>query len=297
MPVELKRRPVVPTTRTRWRAAKSLAVAGVVLGSLVATAPAMSMSTAGGRVGRNGPVVRTSGGAVRGMASGGVTEFLGIPYAAPPVGALRWRPPQPAARWFGVRDATQFGPHCPQLASPFGQASTSENCLFLNVFTPSWRRARRHHPVMVWIHGGALVTGESDDYLPTKLVQEGVTVVTINYRLGALGFLAHPALADARGQSGDYGLMDQQAALRWVQRNIANFGGDPRNVTVFGESAGGLSTLSQVASPQARGLFDKAIVESGSYNLTQASLSSAESAGEAFATKAGCARKPSAPRR
>ncbi len=119
-------------------------------------------------------------------------------------------------------------------------------------------------------------------------------MVTINYRLGALGFLAHPALADAKGQSGDYGLMDQQAALRWVQHNIARFGGDPRNVTVFGESAGGLSTLSQVASPQARGLLERAIVESGSYNLTQASLSSAESAGEAFATKAGCASQTAA---
>ena len=147
---------------------------------------------------------------------------------------------------------------------------------------------------MVWIHGGALVTGESNDYDPTQLVADGVTVVTINYRLGALGFLAHPALADANGQSGDYGLMDQQAALRWVQRNIASFGGNPHNVTIFGESAGGLSTLSQVASPQARGLFERAIVESGSYNLTQASLSSAEAAGEAFAAKAGCASQTAA---
>ena len=147
---------------------------------------------------------------------------------------------------------------------------------------------------MVWIHGGALVSGESDDYNPAKLVEDGVTVVTINYRLGALGFLAHPALADANGQSGDYGLMDQQAALRWVQRNIASFGGNPHNVTIFGESAGGLSTLSQVASPQARGLFDRAIVESGSYNLTQASLSSAEAAGEAFAASAGCASQTAA---
>jgi para-nitrobenzyl esterase len=193
-----------------------------------------------------------------------------------------------------VRDATQFAPHCPQLATPFGQASTSESCLFLNVFTPSHQRAGSHFPVMVWIHGGALVTGESNDYDPTALVEHGVTVVTINYRLGALGFLAHPALADADGQSGDYGLMDQQAALHWVQRNIASFGGNPDNVTIFGESAGGLSTLSQVASPQARGLFDKAIVESGSYNLTQVSLARAETAGEAFATEAGCASQAAA---
>ena len=281
-------------TRTRWRARTWLVVAGVTLGSLVAAATAVSASPVGGQTGGSGPVVGTSYGAVRGLANEAVDEFLGIPYAAPPVGALRWRPPQPAARWSGVRDATQFRPHCPQPASPFGQASTAENCLFLDVFTPSWQRARRHNPVMVWIHGGALVFGESDDYLPTKLVQDGVTVVTINYRLGALGFLAHPALADAKGQSGDYGLMDQQAALRWVKHNIASFGGDPRNVTVFGESAGGLSTLSQVASPQARGLFEKAIVESGSYDLTQASLSSAESAGEAFATNAGCASQTAA---
>jgi para-nitrobenzyl esterase len=262
-----------------WTGAR-LAVAGLTLGALVAAAPAVRASAA------SGPVVGTANGAVQGVANGAVDEFLGIPYAAPPVGALRWQPPQPAASWSGVRDATQFAPHCPQVAGPFGQASTSENCLFLNVFTPS---GGGDHPGRVGIHGGALVSGESNDYDPTQLVADGVTVVTINYRLGALGFLAHPALADANGQSGDYGLMDQQAALRWVQRNIAGFGGNPHNVTVFGESAGGLSTLSQVASPQAKGLFEKAIVESGSYNLTQASLASAESAGEAFATKAGCA--------
>src|SRR5580693_3765392 len=254
------------TTWTGWRTGARLAVAGLTLGALVAAAPAVSASTRVGQTGASGPVVGTANGAVRGLAGGAVDEFLGIPYAAPPVGALRWQPPQPAASWPGVRDTTQFAPHCPQVAGPFGQASTSENCLFLNVFTPS---GGRDHPVMVWIQGGALVSGESKDYDPTQLVTDGVTVVTINYRLGALGFLAHPALADANGQSGDYGLMDQQAALRWVQRNIAGFGGNPHNVTIFGESAGGLSTLSQVASPQAKGLFEKAIVESGSYNLTQ----------------------------
>ena len=275
-------------TWTGWRGCTWLAVAAVTLGALIA-APAVSASTGGGHPSPGGdPVVGTTTGAVRGTSSGPVNEFLGIPYAAPPVGALRWQPPQPAARWSGVRDATQFAPHCPQPATPFGQASMSEDCLFLNVFTPSHKKAGAHHPVMVWIHGGALVTGESNDYIPAKLVEDGVTVVTINYRLGALGFLAHPALADANGQAGDYGLMDQQAALRWVQRNIASFGGDRRNVTIFGESAGGLSTLSQVASPAARGLFSRAIVESGSYNPTQASLSSAEAAGEAFAAKAGC---------
>ena len=264
-----------------------LAIAAVSLGLLVTAAPAVSASTTTA----GGPVAITADGAVRGLASGAVHQFLGIPYAAPPAGALRWQPPQPAAGWSGVRNATQFAPHCPQSAGPFGEASTSENCLFLNVFTPSHGAG---HPVMVWIHGGALVSGESNDYDPTGLVRDGVTVVTINYRLGALGFLANPALADANGQSGDYGLMDQQAALRWVRRNIANFGGDPRDVTIFGESAGGLSTLSQVASPQAKGLFQRAIVESGSYNLSQQSLASAETAGEAFATKAGCASQTAA---
>src|SRR5271154_6227059 len=272
-------------TRATWRGGPPPGGAGGGAG------PGGGGGPRGGRAaaGASGPVAGTANGAVRGLASGAVDEFLGIPYAAPPVGPLRWRPPQPAARWSGVRGATQFAPHCPQLASPFGVASTSEDCLFLNVFTPSHQPPGAGSPVMVWIHGGALVTGESNDYDPTKLVEDGVTVVTINYRLGALGFLAHPALADANGQSGDYGLEDQQAALRWVQRNIASFGGNPHNVTIFGESAGGLSTLSQVASPQAKGLFEKAIVESGSYNLTQASLSSAEAAGTAFAAKAGCA--------
>ena len=263
------------------RARTRLAVAGVTLGALAVAAPAVSASTLGGQTAASGPVTGTANGAVRGVADGAVNEFLGIPYAAPPVGALRWQPPQPSVSWSGVRDATQFAPHCPQPPTPFGQASTSEDCLFLNVFTPRHMQTGSHFPVMVWIHGGALVTGESNDYHPTALVEDGVTAVTINYRLGALGFLAHPALADANGQSGDYGLMDQQAALRWVQRNIASFGGNPHNVTIFGESAGGLSTLSQVASPQASGLFEQAMVESGSYNLTQASLASAEAAGDA----------------
>src|ERR1700733_11490155 len=277
-----------------WRVRTRIAVAGVTLGALAAAAPAVGASTLGGQAAAGGPLGAPANGGVRGLADGAVDEFLGIPYAAPPVGALRWQPPQPAASWPGVRAATAFAPHCPQPASPFGQASMSEDCLYLNVFTPSHDQPGPGHPVMVWIHGGALVTGESDDYNPAKLVEDGVTVVTINYRLGALGFLAHPALAGPKGPSGDYRLMDHQAAFPWGQRNIAGFGGDPHNVTIFGESAGGLSTLSQVASPQARGLFQKAIAESGSYNLTQTSLSSAESAGEAFATQAGRASQTSA---
>ncbi|HVT67704.1 MAG TPA: carboxylesterase family protein, partial [Trebonia sp.] len=233
-------------------------------------------------------VVPTADGLVQGKASGTMDEYLGIPYAAPPVGALRWQPPRPAAPWRGVREATAFAPHCPQPASPFGVASASENCLYLNVFAPAGARAA-NLPVMVWIHGGSLLVGESDDFNPAPLVRHGVVVVTINYRLGALGFLADAALAgQPGGSSGDYGLMDQQAALRWVQRSIRGFGGDPRNVTLFGESAGGASTLAQLVSPGARGLFQRAVVESGTYELTQQSQASAESSGAAFAAKVGC---------
>jgi para-nitrobenzyl esterase len=234
-------------------------------------------------------VVATADGQVRGKHAGAADEYLGIPYAAPPVGPLRWRPPQPPAPWHGIRQATQFAPHCAQPAGVFGRASTSENCLYLNVFAPAGHRGGGL-PVMVWIHGGGFVGGESDDYDPSGLVADGVIVVTINYRLGALGFLADPALASRPGgPSGDYGLMDQQAALRWVQRNIRAFGGDPANVTLFGESAGGQSVLLQLTSPTARGLFAKAIAESGGYAEYPVPLASAEAAGRQFAAKAGCA--------
>jgi para-nitrobenzyl esterase len=282
------------STRTSVRlVGAAIALSALVAGALVAganAAPAASSSP------RTGLVVTTTGGTLRGMMAGRTDEFLGIPYAAPPVGPLRWRPPQPAAPWTGIRAATAFAPHCPQPPSGFGVASTSENCLYLNVYTPAAARAgARDLPVMVWIHGGAFIAGESNDYNPAGLVGHGVIVVTINYRLGALGFLAHPALASGPGgSSGDYGLMDQQAALRWVQANIRQFGGNPRNVTLSGESSGGLSVLSQLVSPGARGLFARAIVESGTYDLTQATLATAETAGEAFAAKVGCASQSAA---
>jgi para-nitrobenzyl esterase len=282
----------MPRNATGWRLRSRLAAGVVAAGALAGCTTAAGAGPAASTAAASGLVAQTHLGAVRGQAVGGIHEFLGIPYAAPPTGKLRWQAPEPPAHWKGVRSATKFAPHCPQSASPFGRASMSEDCLFLNVFTrPGGSRSGR--PVMVWIHGGALVTGESDDYDPAALVRDGVTVVTINYRLGALGFLADPALADGAGASGNYGLMDQQAALRWVKANIGRFGGDPGNVTVFGESAGGLSTLSQLVSPGARGLFQRAIVESGSYDLTQAPLAGAEAAGAAFAAKAGCATEPS----
>ncbi len=235
-----------------------------------------------------GLVVSTADGQVRGKQVGRTGEYLGIPYAAPPVGPLRWAPPQPPARWKGIRPATSFAPHCPQPQGVFGRPSTTENCLYLNVF----RQASQHSadlPVMVWIHGGGFVGGESDDYNPSALVADGVIVVTINYRLGALGFLADPALARRPGgASGDYGLMDQQAALRWVHRNIGAFGGNAANVTIFGESAGGQSVLLQLISPTARGLFAKAIAESGGYAEYPVPLVTAEAQGRAFAVKAGC---------
>ena len=245
-----------------------------------------------------GPVVPTGDGPVRGVTAGSIDEFLGIPYAAPPTGNLRWRPPQPPAEWQGVRDTTQFGPSCPQ--PPQGNATfppgpISEDCLYLNVYSPAQtgndmgNTDQNGRPVLVWIHGGGLVEDASRNYDPAKLAADGVVAVTINYRLGALGFLAHPALASRPGgPSGNYGLMDQQAALRWVQDNIRHFGGDPGNVTIAGESAGGLSVLAHMVSAGSRGLFAKAIIESGSFALNQQPLATAEAAGQAFAAQAGC---------
>ncbi len=244
----------------------------------------------------HGTIALTTEGLIRGVVTETAREFRGIPYATPPVGDRRWRPPQRPARRAGVLDATQFANHCPQNAGTFGRASDTEDCLFLNVFAPRGRGTDRARfglrPVMVWIHGGGLTAGESGVFDAARLVGQGdVVVVTINYRLGVLGFLAHPALtAESADQaSGNYGLMDQQEALRWVRRNILLFGGDPSRVTIFGESAGGLSVHAHLVSPSAHGLFHRAIVQSGAYQLTQPSLASGELAGAAFASGAGCA--------
>jgi para-nitrobenzyl esterase len=260
------------------------------------------------------PTVTTNGNIFRGLAAPGMNEFLGIRYAQAPVGNLRWRAPRAPQHVSGIQDATQFANHCPQPASPFGLPSITEDCLFLNVFTPAQNGAAQNGkghglPVMLWMHGGALVVGESDDYNPQRLVAQGVILVTINYRLGALGFLAHPALSaepavldealddDEVSQapgSGNYGIMDQQLALKWVKQNIAAFGGDAHNVTLFGESAGGLSTFSNLVSPSAHGLFAKAIVESGAYSLSLPTLATAEAQGTAFATDEGCTSQTAA---
>ncbi|MBI1198591.1 MAG: carboxylesterase family protein [Phenylobacterium sp.] len=217
------------------------------------------------------PRVTIDQGALRGaVTADGVEAFKGVPYARPPVGPDRWRPPKPAAAWRGVRDATAFGPGCVQPSLPADSLYAdppprmSEDCLSLNVWRP---KDARKAPVMVWIHGGSQTFGYTGSplYDGATLAARGVVVVTVNYRLGVLGYLAHPELSaeSPRGVSGNYGLLDQIEALRWVRRNIAAFGGDPTNVTIFGESAGAMSVVQMLASPLARGLFQRAIAESG----------------------------------
>jgi para-nitrobenzyl esterase len=214
--------------------------------------------------------VKISTGKIVGKLSGDVRTFLGIPYAAPPVGPLRWKAPQPVEKWKGVRDASQFGAHCmqPKLYADmiFRDPGNSEDCLTLNIWTPAKDKSAKL-PVMVWIYGGGYITGGTSEPRQdgTNLAaKHNVIVVSMNYRLGVFGFFAHAGLdAESGHGSGNYGLQDQTAALRWVQQNIATFGGDPANVTIFGESAGSFAVSSQMASPLAKGLFHRAIGESG----------------------------------
>jgi len=286
------------TKRSRGRLAAIQA--GALLTSLAIAATAATAADASTKSASRGtianPVVAVDGGVIRGAAASGGYVFRGVPYAAAPTGDLRWRPPAPPAAWQGVRDATQFGASCPQVPSSFSTGPYDENCLFLNVYTKSLHDDDGGGlPVLVWIHGGGYTQGDGRGFDGTKLAQDGVVVVTINYRLGALGLLAHPALASQPGgPAGNYGLMDQQAALRWVQRNIRSFGGDAENVTIAGQSAGALSVLAHLISPGSRGLFERAIVQSGSFALKQQSLAQAEAFGQAFATSVGCADQSAA---
>jgi para-nitrobenzyl esterase len=266
---------------------------------LLIAAAAAALGLAASAHAAQGPVVEAPAGAAEGRLEGGVRVFKGLPYALPPVGPARWTPPKPAARWDGVREATRFGPACVQPKAPPGSSiyaddlgPMSEDCLSLNIWTP---KDAKGAPVLVWIHGGALVTGSSREtlYNGARLAQRGLVVVTINYRLGVLGWLAHPELSAESPQnvSGNYGLLDQIEALRWVQRNIAAFGGDPSKVTIAGESAGGLSVMYLMVSPPARGLFSKAIAQSA-YMVSTPGLKDrqfgqvpAEVAGQALAAK------------
>jgi para-nitrobenzyl esterase len=250
------------------------------------------------------PFAFTHSGLVVGVREDGAEKFLGIPFAAPPVGDLRWRAPQPVAPWRGVLKATALPNECAQLASANGPGSTSEDCLYLSVYRPArvLPLLQRPLPVLIWIHGGGGVNGSGNQQDASELAATtGTIVVMVNYRLGVFGFLALPGLSaeSSDGSSGNLGLLDQQAAMRWVQRNIRWFGGDPRNVTIAGQSAGGHSVCLHLASPTAKGLFDRAIIHSGAFDLLGAdssgepcattTLAVAEAAGASYASDAMCA--------
>ncbi|HEX5356124.1 MAG TPA: carboxylesterase/lipase family protein [Aquabacterium sp.] len=238
------------------------------------------------------PIVQTSQGAISGKLVNAVRAYLGIPYAAPPVGELRWQSPQAPATWSGTRDGTSFGQRCAQPLSIVSPESINEDCLFLNVHVPDDIGSSKL-PVMVWIHGGAFLSGSAADYDMTTLARKGrAVVVSINYRVGAFGFFRQPELA-AQNVSPNLGLQDQQAALRWVQSQIGHFGGDPSRVTIFGHSAGGASTCLHLVSPQSKGLFHRAISQSGPCNLlTDATPASMEAQSVALGVKLGCAEGP-----
>lgn len=257
-------------------AAYLAALAVITLASASASASASTQAALG-----DIPVVATTAGLVGGERTAEGRRFLGVPYAADPVGTLRWRPPRPHPAWAGIRDATAFGAQCMQGTDP-AKFTDTENCLNLNVYTPP---SARRLPVMVWIHGGGMIQGGGAAYVADHFAAAGnVIVVTINYRLGAAGFLTLP------GVQGNYGLLDQQAALHWVRANIARFGGDPRAVTIAGESSGGRAVCTQLASPTARGLFRAAISQSASYRDCAAiPVKNAETTGQSFAAALGCA--------
>jgi para-nitrobenzyl esterase len=258
----------------------------------VAILAAFSVSHALAKTRQNaGPIVQTLDGAVQGVTVAGINDFLGIPYAAPPVGALRWTAPSAPAHWTTTLQATQYSAYCPQGFSEIGPGGGAEDCLYLNVQAPVSANAHSNLPVMVWIHGGGLTTGSGQEYDGTGLINAGnVVFVSFNYRLGLLGFMALPALAqqDPHGSSGNYGLLDQQAAIAWVRANIAGFGGNPNKITIFGESAGGQSTIDQLVSPLL-GRVSAAIIESGAYARSLPTQAQGQTQGAAVAADVGCA--------
>ncbi|MPZ86205.1 MAG: carboxylesterase family protein [Actinophytocola sp.] len=251
--------------------------AGLVTASAASSAAAAAPSA---------DVVRTGSGLVRGTSEGPLRLFQGIPFARPPVGSLRWQAPRPVRPWGGVYDATFPRSQCAQIAPAYGGSTTyGEDCLYLNVTAPTRRHGRL--PVMVWLHGGSNLTGSGSAYDAAALAGEGdVVVVTVNYRLGVFGWLAHPSFGSG---TGNYGLLDQQAALRWVRRNAAAFGGDPRNVTLFGESAGAADTCASLVSPTAAGLFHKAVMQSYSCAFPARTMPAAEADAASVAAAVGCA--------
>jgi para-nitrobenzyl esterase len=268
-----------------------------ILASVLTLAFAMAAANARATGAAATPVkVRVAEGELAGALEDGAASFKNIPFAAPPVGPLRWAPPRPAPTWKGVRDATAFGPACPQQVNKDGRINgggyagpTSEDCLSLNVVAPT---NTHRAPVLVWIFGGANIYGANSvaSYNGASFARDGVVVVTVNYRLGALGFFAHPALTKAAKPDeplGSYAIMDQIAALKWVRKNIAAFGGDPKNVTIAGESAGGANVLTLLSTPATQQLFVRAIVESGGGWDRPKTLDKAEAEGQALAVKLG----------
>lgn len=241
-------------------------------------------------------IIETVHGPIRGFLENNTQNFLGIPYATPPTGDLRWRPPESPRGWTKPLDAVAFGPTCAQRSAcfpGFASDSSTEDCLYLNVVAPytASTTSKRKLPVMVFIHGGGFCSGASNDYDGKALVNNGnIIFVSLNYRVGIFGFFSHPSINQEGDRRGNFGIMDQQLALSWVQQNISNFGGDKFNVTVFGESAGGASILAHIAAPSSRGLFHKAIVQSGGSppTLIFPTIETLEELGIAFATAAGC---------
>lgn len=279
-------------THRPWAAAASL-----LAGASLAFATGASAQI------QSGTLISLDDGDVQGQVENGARNFLGIPYAAPPVGSLRWRPPAEPAPWVGTLDASSYSNSCPQGAGLIGTPSTDEDCLYLNVWTPE-EAPEEPLPVMVWIHGGGNTTGSTADFVPfppyeanrlydgSLLVSEqNVVLVTLNYRLGTLGFFAHPDLAAEDGSypyAGNQGLLDQRAALEWVRDNILAFGGDPEKVTIFGESAGSWNVCAHVVSPMSEGLFHRAISQSGGCSFGTRSMDDAQSNAQAVSAALAC---------